>query len=64
MFHEITTNNMIGRRKNSIDIRDSGEHGGYYFISLQTGKEIHGLKWDILPIYFYAISTLEKIAEE
>ena len=55
---------MIGRRKNSIDIRDSGEHGGYYFISLQTGKEIHGLKWDILPIYFYAISTLEKIAEE
>ena len=33
-------------------------------MSLHTGKQIHGYKWDELPIYEYIVAQVEVLAEE
>ena len=54
---------MKGRATPAIALRMSNNDGGYYFMSLHTGKRIHGYQWDELPVDKYVIERVEAIAE-
>ena len=64
MVHIGTTNTMKRRSVPSIALRESNENGGYFFMSLHTGKRLHSNKWDELPIDDEIIKAVENIAEE
>ena len=59
-----TTNTMKGRATPAISLKMSNSAGGHYFMSLYTGKQIHGYKWDELPIDEYVIDRVEFLAEQ
>ena len=44
-----TKNNMTSRSTPSIALSESNGKGGHYFMSLFSGKRIHGNKWTELP---------------
>ena len=48
--HNGTTNTMKGRITPAIALNRSNDKGGYFFMSLETGKRIHGFIWTIKPI--------------
>ena len=41
-----------------IALRPENERGGYYFISLATGKRLHAFIWTELPINYQVISRV------
>ena len=45
-----TSNNNTPRTVPAIALRMSNNAGGHYFMSLHSGKRIHGYKWKELPI--------------
>ena len=45
-----TTKSTKQRTVGSISLRPENERGGYYFMYLSTGKQIHDLIWIELPI--------------
>ena len=58
---------MKARATPSIALRMSNNAGGYYFMSLHSGKPIHSYKWDVLPIDEYVkewVKALEKDEEQ
>ena len=59
-----TTNNNKPRAVPAIALRMSNNAGGHYFMSLHTGKRIHGFQWDELPIDDHVIERVEALAEE
>ena len=59
-----TTNDNQPRAVPAIALRMSNNAGGHYFMSLHTGKRIHGFQWDELPIDEYVIERVEALAEE
>ena len=59
-----TSNTMKSRAVPGIALRRSNSAGGHYFMSLHTGKRIHGYIWDELPIDEYVIERVESLAEE
>ena len=58
-----TTNDMKSRAVPAIALRRSNNAGGHYFMSLYSGKRIHGYRWKELPIDDYVISRVEELAE-
>ena len=54
---------MKGRSTPAIDLRMSNNDGGYYFISLHTGKHIHDYRWKELPVDKYVIERVESLAK-
>jgi hypothetical protein len=58
-----TTNTSKARTVGVIALRRSNENGGYYFMSLKTGCELHGYEWTELPIDGHIISRVEEMAE-
>ena len=58
-----TKNSMKRRSVPSIALRESNENGGYYFMSLHTGRELHTNEWDELPIDEEVIARVEELAE-
>ena len=54
-----TSNDMKPRAIPIIALRMSNSAGGHYFMSLHTGKRIHGYKWDVLPIDEHVIALVE-----
>ena len=55
---------MKSRAVPGIALRRSNSAGGHYFMSLHSGKRIHGYNWDELPIDEYVIERVESLAEE
>ena len=54
---------MKSRAVPAIALRRSNNAGGHYFMSLYSGKRIHGYKWKELPIDDYVINRVEELAE-
>ena len=55
---------MQTRAVPGIALRASNTSGGHYFMSLYSGKRIHGYKWDELPVDEYVIERVESLAEQ
>ena len=58
-----TQNNMTQRAVPGIALKASNSKGGFYFMSLYTGKRINSYVWDELPISDEVIERIEEIAE-
>ena len=58
-----TKNNMVSRTVPAIALRESNGVGGYYFMSLDTGKRIHGNKWERMNITDEVIKKVCLLAE-
>ncbi|GFH61250.1 hypothetical protein CTEN210_17726 [Chaetoceros tenuissimus] len=59
-----TTNNaQILRTVSAIALRPSNEQGGYFFMSLETGKRLHAFIWTELPISDQIIEAVHVLAE-
>jgi hypothetical protein len=61
--YESTTNTTQARSIGAIALKPSNERGGYYFMSLSTGRRIHCYQWTELPIPDYIIDRVEALAE-
>ena len=57
-----TSNNMKSRGVPAIALKASNEAGGFYFMSLHTGKRIHSYIWSELPIDEDVICRVEELA--
>ena len=57
-----TTNNNKPRSVPAIALRRSNNDGGHYFMSLHSGKRIHGYEWEELPIDEHVIERVEALA--
>jgi len=57
-----TTNDGTPRSVSSIALRPSNERGGYYFMSLDTGRRLHAHIWNELPISERIINLVQKLA--
>ena len=59
-----TTNDNTPRSVPAIALSMSNSTGEHYFMSLHSGKRIHGFQWDELPIDDHVIEIVEALAEE
>jgi hypothetical protein len=59
-----TENNMRKRGVPAIALKASNDVGGCYFMSLYTGKKIHGYIWNEIPIDDDVISRVEELADK
>ena len=59
-----TTNTMKRRAIPSITLKSSNRCGGYYFMSLNTGRRLHSYHWTQLPIPDDVIERVETMAEK
>ena len=57
-----TTNTLKPRAIPAIALRPSNEHGGYYFLSLETGRRIHCFQWQELLIPDHIVRCVEQLA--
>ena len=59
-----TENNMTEREVPGIAFRASNTKGGFYFMSLYTGKRINSYVWGKLPILDKIIERVKEIAQQ
>ena len=59
-----THNTLDARTVGAIALNAANEFGGYYFMSLETGKRIHSKQWDVLPISNNVIDTVNDLGNE
>ena len=62
--YESTTNTTKARSIGAIALKPSNERGGYYFMSLSTGKRLHCYQWKELPVTDYVIDRVEDLAAQ
>ena len=62
--HIGTTNSMKTRSIAAIALRPSIGRRGYYFLSLQTGKQFHAMTWTELPISDFAIERFHQLTNQ
>ena len=62
MVYTGTANDMKIKIVPAIGLNKSNYHGGHYFMSLYTGKRLHGYPWKELPIYDDIISQVRDLA--
>ena len=62
--YESTTNTTQSRSTGAIALKPSNERGGYYFMSLSTGRRLHCSQWTELPIPDYVIDRVEELARQ
>jgi KUP system potassium uptake protein len=62
--YESTTNTTKARSIGAIALKPSNERGGYYFMSLSTGKRLHCYQWTELPVPDYVIDRVEDMAAQ
>ena len=55
------TNSTKQRTIGAIALRPENERGGYYFMSLATGKQLHDFIWTELPINDQVISRINDL---
>jgi len=58
-----TTRMNAQRSVSGIALRASNNRGGYYFMSLESGRRIHSFMWRELPIFDYVIGRVQELAE-
>ena len=58
-----TDNTNRERRTSAICLRPSNSQGGYYFLSLETGKKIHGYKFTELAMPNNVIDRIHELGE-
>ena len=64
LLHGKTTNSMNSRRIPAIALSQSNQSGSHYFMSINTGKKLHGHIWDELPFDDDVITSVEHLAIE
>ena len=64
IVYRTTTNDKTPRAARAITLRPSNNQGGYYFMSLKTGKRIHGFQWTKLAITQEVIDRVHELAEQ
>jgi hypothetical protein len=64
MVYNGTKNNMSSRCTPAIALRPSNDSGGFYFMSLYTGKRLHSYHWEELPISDEVIKRVNELGEE
>ena len=64
LVYMTTSNNMKSRAVPGIALRRSNSAGRHYFVSLHSGKHIHGYNWDELPTDDYVIERVKSLAAE
>ena len=57
-----TTNTTEQRSVGAIALRPSNSEGGYWFMSLESGRKIHGYLWNELPIPTHVVRRVEELA--
>ena len=60
--HEEHSNDMQSRTLGAIATRPSNDAGGYYFISLQTGRVINRRSWTPLPMPSAVVEQVHRLA--
>ena len=59
-----TKNNMTERAVPGIALKASNSKGGFYFMSLYTGRRINSYVWEVLPISDEIIERVGEIAKQ
>ena len=59
-----TSNDMKKRSVPSIALKSSNDVGGYYFMSIYTGKKLHSYVWTELPIDNDVIKRVKELATQ
>jgi len=59
-----TDNTPRQRVEGAIALRTSNNQGGYYFMSLETGNQLHGRQWTELPVTEFVIRRVEELGRE
>ena len=62
MVYVGTNNNMNVRSVPGIALSPSNERGGYFFMNLYTGAELHSHQWTELPLSNDVINRVQEIA--
>ena len=57
-----TKNNLKARSVPAIALKPSNDWGGYFFMSLITGRKLHAFKWVKLPINDEVIERVSDLA--
>ena len=60
--HNGKTNTMKGRVTPAIELNRANDKGGYYFMSLETGRKIHGFIWTKEPINQQVVDRVHHLA--
>ena len=60
--YDTTDNSPRPRSVGAIALRPSNGRGGYYFMSVESGKRIHSNQWTELPIPPHVIKLVESLA--
>ena len=63
MVYVGTRNDMTSRSVPAIALQESNDFGGFYFMSLKTGKRIHSNKWSQLPIREDVVKKVQHLAD-
>ena len=63
MVYTGTTNDMKRRSIPAIALKKSNYYGGYYFMSLYTGKCLHRYQWTEIPIDDDVITQVSDLPE-
>jgi len=64
IVYRTTKNDKTPRAARAIALRPSNNQGGYYFMSLKTGKRIHGFQWTRLATTQSVIDRVHELAEQ
>ena len=64
VVYDTTKNNMMARATPAIALKRSNDRGGHYFMSIDTGKKIHGSKWVVKPINQDVIDRVHALAKK
>ena len=64
MVYMGTKGNMKKRCVPAIALKASNEEGGYFFMSLYTGKRLHSYIWEDIPIDQDTIDRVDQLARE
>lgn len=59
-----TSNDMKLRSVPCIALNPTNGYGGYNFMSLETGRKLHGYQWEVLPMNEWVIKRVKDIARE
>ena len=57
-----TSNTLDSRYTPCIALRESNNNGGHYFMSLETGRQIHSNKWVKMPTTQVQIDRVHELA--
>jgi len=64
VLYTTTTNDMKRRSVPCIALNLTNSFGGHNFMSLKSGRKLHGYKWKELPMDDWVITRVEEIAKK